>query len=297
MLTEQQIQEFEQNGFINSGPALELAEVDELGVELDRILAQGPDGFDASGPQPVLFRDLGPGANGGVSENPVWQIVNIWEASPVFKRLLYHPFIVKAVSQLTRHPELMVWHDQVQYKPAGHGGPLRWHQDAPLWPIIKPMTAVSAWIPMDDADVDNGCMWMVPGSFKWGDQIEFLGTQSELARVDEFDNINGFVPPPGAEITGVAAQPMCVKRGEISFHHSLNWHGSPANKSGRKRRAIAIHYMTGESVFDAGGDHPMKQFVEIADGEQMTGAGAHFPIVCRGGEPLPAPASRARQSG
>ena len=291
MLTAQQIQEFEHNGFINSGPILDLDEIDELRTELDRILALGPDGFDPSGPQPVLFRDLGPGANGGVSATPVWQIVNIWEASPVFRRLLYHPDIVKAVSQLTGQPELMVWHDQIQFKPAGDGGPLRWHQDAPLWPIIKPMTAVSAWVPIDDADVDNGCMWMVPGSFKWGNQIEFLGTQAELATVDEFGNIEGFTPPPDAKITGVAPQPMEVKRGEISFHHSLNWHGSPANTSSRKRRAIAIHYMTGESVYDASGDHPMKQFVEIADGEPMNVAGPHFPIVCRDGEPVPVPSS------
>ena len=292
MLTAQQAQEFERNGFINSGPTLELEEVDELGAELDRILALGPDGFDPAGPHPVLFRDLGPGANGGVSANPVWQIVNIWEASPVFQRLLYHPAIVKAVSQLTGQPELMVWHDQIQFKPAGHGGPLRWHQDAPLWPIIKPLTAVSAWVPMDDADVDNGCMWMVPGSFKWGNQIEFLRTQGELATVDEFGGIEGFTPPPGAEITDVAPQPMQVKRGEISFHHSLNWHGSPSNKSGRRRRAIAIHYMTGESVYDASGDHPMKQFVEITDGELMNTAGPHFPIVCRDAEPLPVPSPR-----
>ena len=77
MLTEQQIQEFERNGFVTVGPALELEEVDELGTELDRILAVGPDGFAPQEPQPVCFRDLGPDRRGGVSDNPVWQIVNI----------------------------------------------------------------------------------------------------------------------------------------------------------------------------------------------------------------------------
>ena len=183
----------------------------------------------------------------------------------------------------------MVWHDQIQYKPPSHGGPITWHQDAPLWPIIKPMTHVSAWVPMDDADRGNGCMWMVPGSFKWGDQIEFLKTQHELSQPDEFGDIQGFAPPDGAEIANVKPRPIPVKRGEVSFHHSLNWHGSPFNKSGRQRRAIAIHYMTGDAVFDASGDHPMKQFVEIEDGEPMSEAGLHFPMVCRDGQPLPAP--------
>ncbi len=291
MLTQQQIQEFERNGFINAGAALELEEVDELGVELDRILALGPDGFAPSHQQPVCFRDLGDGAAGGVSDNPVWQIVNIWEASPVFQRLLYHPFIVKAVSQLTANPDLTVWHDQIQYKPASYGGSLRWHQDAPAWPIIKPMTSVSAWLPMDDADKENGCMWMVPGSFKWGNQTEFLKTHRQLTQLDEFGDLRGFTPPEGAEIPGVKPRPMPVKRGEVAFHHSLNWHGSPFNTSGRQRRAIAIHYMTGDAVFDASGEHLMKQFVEVEDGGPMSAAGAHFPMVCKDGEPLPAPSA------
>ncbi len=57
---------------------------------------------------------------------------------------------------------------------------------------------------------------------------------------------------------------------------------------------IAIHYMTGESVYDISGDHPVKQFVEIADGEPMNGAGPHFTIVCRDGMPIPVPSSSSR---
>ncbi len=286
MLSEQQMQEFERNGFINAGKALSLEEVDELGAELDRILDIGPDGFGPGDPQPVSFRDMG-ARGGGVSGHPVWQIVNIWEASDAFRRLMSHPFLVRAVSQLTGHPDLMVWHDQIQYKPAARGGSTRWHQDAPLWPIIKPMTPVSAWVPLDDADEENGCMWMVPGSFRWGNQIEFLRTQGALTQLDEFGDIDGFSPPEGAEISEVRPRPLPVKRGEVSFHHSLNWHGSPFNRSERPRRAIAIHYMTGDAVFDASGEHLMKQFVEVADGGPMSAAGPHFPEVCKGGEPLP----------
>ena len=187
----------------------------------------------------------------------------------------------------------MVWHDQIQHKPASCGGPTRWHQDAPLWPIIRPMTPVSAWLPIDDADEENGCMWMVPGSFKWGDQIEYLRTQRELTQPEEFANLEGFVPPPSAEITVVEPQSMPAKRGEVAFHHSLNWHGSPRNRSERRRRAIAIHYMTGDSVYDASGEHPMKQFVQIENGEPMKRAGTHFPLVCEGGEPRRAPKSAA----
>jgi ectoine hydroxylase-related dioxygenase (phytanoyl-CoA dioxygenase family) len=116
----------------------------------------------------VLFRDRAKMQRAGdpyaqeTARAPVWQIVNIWEVSPAFERLIHHPFIVKAISQLTGFGDLQVWHDQVQYKPANVGGATAWHQDAPLWPSIEPDTSVSAWLPFLDATEENGCMWMVP---------------------------------------------------------------------------------------------------------------------------------------
>jgi ectoine hydroxylase-related dioxygenase (phytanoyl-CoA dioxygenase family) len=288
MLTQQQIDRFHRDGYLNSGPVLAPTEVDDIASGLQEILEIGPDGFVQGQPQPVSYRDMKAGGQ-GVSDTPVWQIVNIWEAAPAFERLIYHPYIVKAISQLTGERDLQVWHDQIQYKPASQGGPTSWHQDAPLWPIIKPMTPVSAWIPMDDADEENGCMWMVPGSHQWGNQIEFLRTQGHLQDLADFSGLEGFEPPDGTDIADVTPRPWPVKRGEISFHHSLTWHGSPHNTSGRPRRAIAIHYMTGEARYDAGGNHLMKQFVELPDGAPMAEAGPHFPVVCRGGEPVGVP--------
>ncbi len=288
MLAPSPIQEFHRNGFLNGGRILGDDELEELKEELDRVLDKGLEGFAQGERQPVLLRDMKGGE--GVSANPVWQIVNIWEASTAFERLLYHPFIVRAISQLTGQPDLMIWHDQIQYKPACCGGATPWHQDAPLWPVIRPMTPVSAWIPFDDADEENGCMWMVPGSHKWGNQIDFLRTQRHLVQLEEFGDIQGFTPPAGVEIKTVEPRPWPVEKGEVSFHHSLSWHGSPFNRSERPRRAIAIHYMTGEARFEASGEHAMKEFVELEDGAPMAGAGAHFPHVCKAGEPVGASA-------
>ena len=283
MLTQEQISEFEEAGFLNGGQVLSADEVEELRGELERILEIGPDGFSADMARPVSFRNM------AGDEKAVWQIVNIWEASAAFERLIYHPFVVRAISQLTGQADLMVWHDQIQYKPASYGGATRWHQDAPLWPIIRPMTPLSAWIPLDDADEENGCMWMVPGSYKWGDQIEFLRTQGQLVLVDDFGAIDGFTPPAGVDAAKVQPRSWPVKKGEVSFHHSLTWHGSPFNSSARPRRAIAIHYMTGEACFDATGEHLMKEFVDLEDGAPMAEAGPHFPQVCKGGEVVSVP--------
>ena len=289
MLTSSQIDEFHRNGFLNGGRILTDRELEALRADLDHILEKGPDGFTSEESQPVSFRNMSQRGDESAAL-AVWQIVNIWEASPAFGRLIYHPSIVKGISRLTDALNLMVWHDQIQYKPANHGGATRWHQDAPLWPIILPMTPVSAWIALDDADEENGCMWMVPGSYKWGDQMDFLRTQQHLEQREEFMNIEGFAPPADSEVKAVVPQPRPVKSGEVSFHHSLTWHGSPFNRSDRPRRAIAIHYMTGESRFVASGQHLMKQFVTLEDGVPMAEAGEHFPTVCRDGEPVGVPA-------
>jgi ectoine hydroxylase-related dioxygenase (phytanoyl-CoA dioxygenase family) len=281
MLTEEQVADFHRDGFLNGGRILDERGVQELKDELDRILSIGPEGFPEGASRPVLFHNM---AQGRDPEKCVWQIVNIWEVSSAYERLTRHPFIVDAISRLTNAHELMVWHDQIQYKPAGHGGVTGWHQDAPLWPIIRPMTPVSAWVALDDATVENGCMWMTPGSHKWGNQIEFLRTQAHLQQKEGFGDIEGFTPSEDAEITSVGPRPWTVKAGEVSLHHSLTWHGSPFNHSDQPRRAIAMHYMTGESRFVASGQHVMKAYVQMDDDELMSKAGPHFPSVMKNGQ-------------
>ena len=282
MLTNVQVAEFHRNGFLNGGRVLDDSGVQELRDELQRVLDTGPEGFPDDGPRPVLFHNM---VREREPERCVWQIVNIWEVSGAYQRLIHHPFIVQAISLLTDADELMVWHDQIQYKPSGYGGVTSWHQDAPLWPIIRPMTPVSAWVALDDATVENGCMWMTPGSHRWGNQIEFLRTQAHLKQAEDFGRIEGFTPPGGNGAGKVEPRPWPVKAGEVSFHHSLTWHGSPFNRSDQPRRAIAMHYMTGESRFVASGQHVMKAFVDLPDGAPMNQAGEHFPFVMRNGKP------------
>ncbi|MGH7144940.1 MAG: phytanoyl-CoA dioxygenase family protein [Planctomycetota bacterium] len=279
MLTPKQLAEFDRDGCLIGGRVLDEAQVEELRAELDRILAIKPEGFAPGQARPVLFRNIS-----GTPGSVVWQIVNIWEASPAFERLLYHPFVTTAISQMCRSGDIRVWHDQVQYKPSGTGGVNMWHQDAPYWPVIKPETPVSAWIALDDVDEANGCMSMVPGSHKWGNNIKYLHSLKDFREMGK-----NFTPPADAEINRVEVRLWPVKKGEVSFHHSMTWHGSHENKSGRPRRAIAIHFMTQDARFVAEGEHPMKAFIALEDNALMAEAGAHFPLVCKNGTPVAAP--------
>jgi ectoine hydroxylase-related dioxygenase (phytanoyl-CoA dioxygenase family) len=142
-------------------------------------------------------------------------------------------------------------------------------QDAPLWPNILPNTMITAWIPFDDVVAETGAMWMLPGSHRWGDQIEEVKARQEGLPVSSGSGAAGltstskserpvftlegfgdlpmddFAPLQGGP--SPVARPCPVAKGQVHFHHSLTWHGSPSNTSVRRRRAIGIHYMPAET--------------------------------------------------
>ena len=77
---------------------------------------------------------------------------------------------------------------------------------------------MSAWVAFDDATIDNSCMWMVPGSHRWGNQIEYLRTFHDLDVLDGFDRVGeGFTPPDGtaADSLPLKAVPREVSRGRV----------------------------------------------------------------------------------
>ena len=257
MLTAEEVAQFHRDGYLKGGKVLGDEEVALMQEEVMRVIGERG---DATKKQPVMCHNM------GKPEAPVWQIVNIWEASRPFAKLIRHSRITEEIAQLTDAAAVRIWHDQIQFKPAATGGVNMWHQDHPYWPILNPPVQVTAWVALDDVDAGNGCMSMVPGSHLWGNHIEFL------QKLPSFDAMPGEHAGHKLEVRLAP-----VKRGEVHFHHGLTWHGSHANTSGRPRRAVALHYMPGGTRFVASGTHVMKKFVGVADGEELSGE--HFPVV------------------
>jgi phytanoyl-CoA hydroxylase len=260
MLTEAQIREFRERGLLLGPQVYTDEQADALRRRLDHVME------GRSSAKPEALRNMLGGA-----EQVVVQIVNIWEADDLYREHVYQPEICAMVAQLIGRPVLRVWHDQIQYKPPRTGGPTNWHQDHPYWPIIQPADLVSAWVALEDADVENGCMWMVPRSHLWGPHKGgTIGTDPETFR--PLPDLS--LVPPGESAEPV---PCPVKKGQVMFHHCLTWHGSPPNRSDRGRAAIAVHYMPGYTRYEPNRTHLMEHRVSVGPGEVLQGE--FFPTV------------------
>lgn len=267
LLTEDQERYFRENGFLVYGRVLSDAELDELRVALDRVLR------GESAAKPDASRNLL-----GNSEEVVIQVVNIWLAEPAFRKHLYHPVIVPIIAKLMNTDTVRVWHDQIQIKPPRIGGPTIWHQDHPYWPIIQPADLISAWVALEDATAENGCMRMVKRSYKWG---PYPGGTIGNDPVTHSPTPKPDFIPKGETLEEVVCE---VPAGHVVFHHCLTWHGAPPNRSEKNRPAIAVHYMPGYTRFVPTGHHLIENHVQVAPGEVLKGD--YFPTVYENGRLL-----------
>ncbi len=270
MLTEQDVQFFRENGYLPARPLLNADEVARLRERFYALLE------GKSSKQPEAMRNLY-----GDEEQVVIQIVNAWEADEEFYRYLFHPKLTEAVARLMNTDTVRVWHDQIQYKPPFKGGPTIWHQDHPYWPVLQPPDLISAWLALEDADVENGCMHVVPRSHLWGKYDE--GTIG--IREDDWGPAHDPAFVPQGETVEVV--PCPVRAGEVMFHHCLTWHGTPPNRSARGRPGFAVHFMPGHTRYEPTRGHLIEHRITVQPGEILQGE--YFPLVWQNGPVTPPP--------
>jgi ectoine hydroxylase-related dioxygenase (phytanoyl-CoA dioxygenase family) len=115
-----------------------------------------------------------------------------------------------------------------------------WHQDEFFIPT-RDRSLLGAWIALDDATVENGCLWVIPGSHKHG--VLWPQHQQRDARFDCAGEATHF------PYTDEDAVPVEVKRGSIVFFNGYLLHRSLPNYApGGFRRSLVNHYMSAESL-------------------------------------------------
>jgi ectoine hydroxylase-related dioxygenase (phytanoyl-CoA dioxygenase family) len=145
--------------------------------------------------------------------------------------LLTDPRIVALVKDLLGE-NVIAWGSHFFCKMPGDGKRVSWHQDSSYWPLT-PSKAVTVWLAIDDASVENACMRYIPGSHRFG-HLTYT-----LSEDDDSNVLNQTVV--GVESL---AEPVDVEllAGEISMHSDLLLHGSEANQSDRRRCGLTLRY-------------------------------------------------------
>jgi non-heme Fe2+,alpha-ketoglutarate-dependent halogenase len=80
--------------------------------------------------------------------------------------ILTHPRIVMRIKDLLGE-NVVAWGSHFFCKMPGDGKRVSWHQDSSYWPLT-PSMAVTAWLAIDDATVENACMRYIQGTHHMG---------------------------------------------------------------------------------------------------------------------------------
>lgn len=223
-LTDEEVNFFHENGYLPNIKLLEEWQIDVLNEELATFA-------DPDHPSHDLFYEFH--SNESTDPNAVlFHALGAWRVSQGFHDVLWNPAFVMAASQLLDNKPVRFWHDQLFCKPARHGGLVAWHQDYSYWTRTIPMQHLTCWVGLDDASTENGCLYYVPKSHRWGllDKPELAGDMEGLMDYLTDEQKAEFKPVP-----------VEMKKGHGSFHHPLMVHGSYANKSNRSRRAFVLN--------------------------------------------------------
>ncbi len=142
-----------------------------------------------------------------------------------------NPRILDLVQDLIG-PDFVAWGTHFFCKMPGDGKTVGWHQDATYWPLT-PTRTVTAWIAIDDSDLGNGGMQVVPGSHRHG-PLPVVPSPAEANNV-LWEHVVGW------EHLG---QPTCIplRAGQCTLHSDLLLHGSEPNRSQRRRCGLTVRY-------------------------------------------------------
>jgi hypothetical protein len=160
--------------------------------------------------------------------------------SPLMRRMLRHPAIVAVLQQLIG-PDVKCMQTMLFVKNAGKPGQA-WHQDETFIPTPD-ASLTGVWIALDDATIDNGCLWVQPGSHEGGHL--WPGRACTDPRFDGAPVSFGWDSPRWPTEGGVAAE---VGAGSVVFFNGYTLHRSLDNRRERGfRRALVLHCMSARS--------------------------------------------------
>jgi ectoine hydroxylase-related dioxygenase (phytanoyl-CoA dioxygenase family) len=222
ILRPEQVEFFRESGFLVLDALMPATEVEMARQAYDRLFERRAgrecgDQFDLAGTDEEGKEAVLP------------QILNPSRYAPELGTGLYRENALAVCRQLLGE-EATLGGDHAILKPARIGVETPWHQDEAYWDEATLHEAVSIWIPLQEATIENGCMWFLPGTHRMpvqehrsvgGDpRIHALETRAEL------------------DLSQAVACP--IPAGGCSIHHCRTFHYTGPNRSDEPRRALIL---------------------------------------------------------
>ncbi len=225
----------------------------------DQALATDHWFLDSADQVRCFFEEEAFDANGNLAQPKALSINKIGHAlhdrDPVFDEFSRGPDL-DALARDLGVAEPLLWQSMYIFKQPGIGGEVGWHQDATFL-HTDPITVTTFWFALEDASLENGCLWVEPGGHRSPLRELFVreGHKVGKRRLDD-------TPWPPAE----RARPLPVSAGTLVCFHGLLPHYSAPNRSARSRHAYSLHVTDARSHYAAsnwlqrGSDPPLRGF-------------------------------------
>jgi ectoine hydroxylase-related dioxygenase (phytanoyl-CoA dioxygenase family) len=220
MISEAQEEQFRELGYFvaegNFAPGL----LQAMSEEMDRVykehLAQARAGSDAAVVEAVRNRR---------------SFGQFHLLSPVAAQFVREPIYLEACRRFVG-PDADLYYNQAATKPPERGRIFSWHQDSG-YVHTEPLEYLTCWTAITDSTLENGCIWIIPGSHKWGllEHVQETETAEQYAgKTAQFADESGAIP-------------VEMRAGEVAVFSSLMLHKSGANTSAHSvRRGYVPQY-------------------------------------------------------
>ncbi len=163
------------------------------------------------------------------------------DRDPLFDRFSRDPRLAELTRQLGLH-DAQLWQSMLIFKQPRIGGEVTWHQDASFL-ATEPESVVGFWFALEDANEDNGCLWVQPGGHRGPLRERYVRDDQNAVqlRMDKLDA----TPWPQAQ----DARPLPVPAGTLVVLHGLLPHYSAPNRSPVSRLAYTLHVTDGRALY------------------------------------------------
>jgi phytanoyl-CoA hydroxylase len=226
-LTARDIARFNDLGYFAMEGLLSPAEVTDCKAALSDLIAHRHELGDEIWVQEEPVFDQGIATPSSVElELRVRKLARFVKADARLAAAAAQPRLMSLLDQLIGPGHRLI-QDMALMKPPLKGSEKPWHQDNAYFDWTPLAGILGVWIALDEATVENGCMQIIPGSQRAGPVPHFHVRDCQLddRRVD---------------VEHIEVVPL--KPGGVLFFAGLLHHGTPANQSTNRRRALQFHY-------------------------------------------------------